>query len=186
MSGQSTGGTDRFLHIDLCTGLGGWRAPFEESDTWRSVGIDIRDDLNADVVGDVRALPFDCSPDLLTASPPCTPFSRYSMPWLDEPNPDMSLVEASLAAVDELNNRQGVQVLRIDTDRTTEWVWPRTNGGFIARNRVGPRDMAVTITLIGAEVKRHIKRANYTYEFVADEDVPIEQPPDVAGGDRDA
>lgn len=91
-----------YLHLDLCCGLGGWSEPFKESDQWRSVGIDIRDDLNADVVADVRSLPFDCQPDLLTMSPPCTSFSRYSMPWLDEPNPDMSLVKACLAAVEEL------------------------------------------------------------------------------------
>jgi hypothetical protein len=36
-------------------------------------------------------------------SPPCTEFSRYHMPWLDEPNPDMSLVRACLDAVDELD-----------------------------------------------------------------------------------
>lgn len=91
------------LHVDLCTGLGGWRAPFEESDAWTSVGIDVRDDLNADVVGDVRSLPFDCETTLLTASPPCTAFSRHSMPWLHEPHPSMELVEACLDAVDELD-----------------------------------------------------------------------------------
>jgi len=91
------------LHIDLCCGLGGWDQPFKDADDWRSVGIDIRDDLNADVVADVQALPLDCSPDLLTMSPPCTEFSRYSMPWLHEPHPDMSLVRACLDAVDELD-----------------------------------------------------------------------------------
>ena len=52
------------LHIDLCTGVGGWKAPFEESDQWRSVGIDIRDDLDADVIADVRQLPINATPDL--------------------------------------------------------------------------------------------------------------------------
>jgi hypothetical protein len=99
--GQCAGGTDR-LHLDLCCGLGGWGAPFREADDWRSAGLDIRADLEADVVGDVRSLPFSVSPTLLTMSPPCTEFSRYSMPWLDEPNPDMSLVEACLDAVQEL------------------------------------------------------------------------------------
>lgn len=95
-------GTDR-LHVDLCTGLGGWKAPFEDAPGWRSVGIDIRDDLNADVVADVRNLPIRANPTVLTMSPPCTEFSRYSMPWLDEPRPDLSLVRACLQAVESLN-----------------------------------------------------------------------------------
>lgn len=90
------------LHVDLCTGLGGWRAPFEDAPGWRSVGLDVRDDLNADVVGDVRALPFDCRPTLLTASPPCVEFSRWHMPWLPDAEPSMDLVRACLEAVDEL------------------------------------------------------------------------------------
>lgn len=101
MSGKFDPGT-RWLHIDLGTGLGGWTAPFQGAPGWRSVGIDIRDDLNADVVGDMRHLPVDCSPTLLTMSPPCTEFTRYALPWLDEPEPDMGLVRACLDAVDEL------------------------------------------------------------------------------------
>ena len=94
---------DRLLHVDLGTGLGGWTAPFQESDGWLSVGIDIRDDLEADVVGDLRHLPVDCSPTLLTMSPPCTEFARWMMPWLPDDEPSMELVEACLRAVDELD-----------------------------------------------------------------------------------
>ena len=101
-SGHCVDGTER-LHVDLGTGLGGWTAPFQDAPGWRSVGIDIRDDLEADVVGDIRHLPLDCSPDLLTMSPPCTDFARWMLPWLDEPNPDLSLVEACMDAVDELD-----------------------------------------------------------------------------------
>jgi hypothetical protein len=95
--------TYRWLHVDLGTGLGGWTEPFQDADGWRSVGIDIRGDLNADVVGDIRRLPIACSPTLLTMSPPCGDFTRYSLPWLHEPEPDMSLVRACLDAVDELS-----------------------------------------------------------------------------------
>ena len=102
MSDKSTDGTER-LHVDLGTGLGGWTAPFRDAPGWRSVGIDIRDDLNADVVGDIRQLPIDCSPTLLTMSPPCTQFTRHSLPWLHEPEPDMTLVRACLDAVDHLD-----------------------------------------------------------------------------------
>lgn len=89
------------LHIDLCCGLGGWQAPFQDHG-WRSVGVDIRDDLEADVIGDVRNLPFKCRPTVLTASPPCTEFSRWDMPWCEEPDPSLDLVRACLRAVDEL------------------------------------------------------------------------------------
>lgn len=90
--------------IDLCCGLGGWKAPFEDHG-WDAVGLDVRGDLNADVVGDVRRLPFDCSPDVMTMSPPCTEFVRWMLPWLDEPNPDLSLVQACLEAVEWLQPR---------------------------------------------------------------------------------
>jgi len=93
-----------YLHIDLCSGLGGWKAPFESSDNWRSVGVDIQPKAGADVVGDVNHLPIDAeTPELVTASPPCTGFARWMLPWLDEPNPDMSLVHACLEAIEELN-----------------------------------------------------------------------------------
>lgn len=97
-------GSER-LHVDLGTGLGGWTAPFQDVPGWQSVGIDIRDDLEADVIGDIRQVPLDCSPELLTMSPPCTEFARWMLPWLHEPNPDLSLVEACLDAVEELDPR---------------------------------------------------------------------------------
>lgn len=121
------------LHVDLCTGLGGWRAPFEESDAWTSVGIDVRDDLNADVVGDVRSLPFDCSPTLLTASPPCTEFTKWYLPWhgggaKQGKEPSMGLVGACLSAVDELSPEW--------------WILENVQGLHVywkpARKRVGP------------------------------------------------
>lgn len=93
----------RLLHIDLFCGLSGWQAPFKESDRWRSVGLDIRDDLEADIVGDVTQLPLDCSPTLVTASPPCRDFTRWMLPWLDEPEPDLSLVRACLDAIEDLD-----------------------------------------------------------------------------------
>jgi len=91
------------LHVDLGCGLGGWQTPFQDSGRWRSVGIDIRRDLEPDVQADLRHLPLDCSPTLLTMSPPCTEFARWMLPWLDEPDPDMTLVEACLEAADELD-----------------------------------------------------------------------------------
>lgn len=97
------------LHIDLCCGLGGWSAPFEDADGWQTVGLDVREDLNADVIGDVRALPFKRSPTLLTMSPPCTEFTKWKLPWFHggacRGPASMELVEACLDAVDELRPR---------------------------------------------------------------------------------
>jgi hypothetical protein len=95
------------LHIDLCCGLGGWQAPFETDPDWRSVGIDIRDDLAADVVADVTRLPIkdDVQPTLLTASPPCQEFSTAWNRWvpLGERDPDLSIWRACERAVDRLD-----------------------------------------------------------------------------------
>jgi hypothetical protein len=95
------------LHVDLCTGLGGWTQPFRDAETWRTVGLDVRADLNADVVADVRHLPFDCDPDLVTASPPCIEFTKWKLPWYGDGacsgDPSMELVEACLAAIEELD-----------------------------------------------------------------------------------
>jgi len=91
-----------YLHVDLCCGLGGWQAPFEASDEWRSVGVDIRRDVQPDVLGDVRQLPISASPDLLTMSPPCNEFSYWDMPWSDDVDPSLDLVKACIEAVDRL------------------------------------------------------------------------------------
>jgi hypothetical protein len=131
------------LHVDLGTGLGGWTAPFRDSLGWRSVGIDIRDDLNADVVGDIQALPLDCSPTLLTMSPPCTQFTRWMLPWLDEPNPDLSLVEACLNAVDELDPDWWI----LENSRGLHQFWreARTHvGPFYLWGEFPPFDVALT------------------------------------------
>lgn len=117
-----------YLHVDLCTGLGGWTKPFEDADAWTSIGVDIRDDLDADVVADIRHLPLECSPDLLTMSPPCTEFARWWMPWLDEPDPSMELVEACLQAVEDLEPTYWV----LENNRGLRHYWERPE-----RKRVG-------------------------------------------------
>ena len=116
------------LHVDLCAGVGGWAEAFRPDPRWRSVGIDIRPLGGADVVADIQALPLDCSPDLLTMSPPCTEFARWMLPWLDEPNPDLSLVEACLDAVNDLAPRYWV----LENSRGLSMYWRD------ARKRVGP------------------------------------------------
>ena len=126
---MSEGVTYRLLHLDLGTGLGGWKAPFEASDSWRSVGVDIRDDLNADVVGDIRRLPFDCSPTVMTMSPPCGDFARWMMPWLPDDEPSMELVEACLQAVEDLEPDYWV----LENSRGLKQYW-----GERETKRVGP------------------------------------------------
>jgi len=93
------------LHVDLCAGRGGWQAATADDPAWTTVGIDIVDMDGVDVLADVRQLPIDAEPDLLTMSPPCTEFARWMLPWLDEPDPDLSLVRACLQAVDDLEPR---------------------------------------------------------------------------------
>jgi len=93
------------LMVDLCAGLGGWQAPFKEDPNWQTVGVDIEPKEGVDIVGDVRDLPLDCSPTLLTASPPCQQYSTAWNRWkpLPERSPDTSVWEGCLQAVDRLD-----------------------------------------------------------------------------------
>jgi hypothetical protein len=116
------------LHVDLGAGNGGWQSATEPSDRWRTVGIDIRRLPGVDVQADLRALPLDCSPDLLTMSPPCTEFARWMLPWCDEPDPDLSLVKACLDAVEELRPRWWV----LENSRGLSMYWRE------ARTNIGP------------------------------------------------
>lgn len=94
------------LHVDLCCGLGGWQAPFEDAANWRTVGLDIRRDVGPDVQADVRRLPLAaCEPTLVTASPECAP---YSSAWnaVKPPAvryPDFELWNACVAAIAHLD-----------------------------------------------------------------------------------
>jgi hypothetical protein len=94
------------MHVDLCCGLGGWQAPFRERPQWRTVGLDVRRDLDPDIQADVRQLPLNADVTLLTASPPCTEFTKWKLPWFGDGacdgNPSMDLVNACISAVDEL------------------------------------------------------------------------------------
>lgn len=116
------------LHVDLCAGGGGWQAATQDDPNWRTVGLDILQMDGVDVLGDVRHLPIDCQPDLLTMSPPCTEFARWMMPWCDEPEPDLSLVEACIQAVEDLNPKWWV----LENSRGLHMYWKP------ARKRVGP------------------------------------------------
>jgi site-specific DNA-cytosine methylase len=92
--------------IDLCAGLGGWQAPFNDNG-WQTVGVDIQRMDGVDVQADVRQLPLDCSPTLVTASPPCEAFSTAWNRWtpLSERDPDTSVWDGCLRAIQQLNPR---------------------------------------------------------------------------------
>jgi len=93
------------LHIDLCCGLGGWQAPFKESERWRSVGLDVRKDVSPDVLGDVRQIPLSGSPTLVTCSPPCPEFSTAPVTPFAERDPDKSIWYACREAIARLDPR---------------------------------------------------------------------------------
>lgn len=91
--------------LDLFAGLGG-ASQAMRSRGWSVTTVEIDPKFRPDVVGDVARLPIRGQFDLVWASPPCTEFSRESMPWCRTGNtPDMSLVLAAKAAIDELRPR---------------------------------------------------------------------------------
>lgn len=96
--------------VDLFCGLGGFSKAF--SDRGHSViGVDIVPP--ADVLADVRALPFNgkLKPDVVLASPPCQEFSKYAMRHIRWQGDDydiekgMDLVKATSAAIKALSPR---------------------------------------------------------------------------------
>jgi site-specific DNA-cytosine methylase len=91
--------------LDLYSGLGGASAVMRERG-WFVVTVELEPSLRPDVVADVRYLPIRGQWDLIWASPPCTEFSRESMPWCRTGSaPDLSLVLAAKAAIAELRPR---------------------------------------------------------------------------------
>jgi hypothetical protein len=73
--------------VDLFAGLGGFSAAFEEADDWQVTTVEIREDMNPDLVADVAELSAedildavgadreDMAALVILASPPCTYFS---------------------------------------------------------------------------------------------------------------
>jgi len=96
--------------VDLFCGLGGFSQAFRDRGH-RVIGVDIVPP--ADVIADVKHLPFNgrLRPDVVLASPPCQDFSRWSMRGLNvkrgipHKDPDMGLLEATIAAVEQLKPR---------------------------------------------------------------------------------
>jgi hypothetical protein len=88
--------------LDLCSGLGGASAAMKKR-AWDVVTTDINPDFKPDIVADIQDWSWTGPrPHLIWASPPCTQFSRESMPWsrTGQP-PDMSLINACKRIINE-------------------------------------------------------------------------------------
>ena len=129
-----------------------------------AVGIDVRDDLQADVVGDIRQLPIDCSPDVLTMSPPCTEFARWTLPWLDEPEPDLSLVESCMDVVEDLEPELWV----LENSRGLHQYWREADqhvGPFSLWGNLPPIEADVDAGKMSISGERPEEHAKIPYEL---------------------
>lgn len=88
------------LMLDLFAGTGGASAAFKAAG-WEVVTVDNDPQHGTGIVADLTAWSWTGQrPELVWASPPCTEFSRTSMPWCrPAPAPSMALVEAALRIV---------------------------------------------------------------------------------------
>ncbi len=97
--------TERPLMIDLFSGTGGASAPFEARG-WEVVRVELDESFPADH-RDVRTFNWTGRrPDFVWASPPCTEFSRESMPWCARGEvPSFAMVAESLRIIAETRPR---------------------------------------------------------------------------------
>jgi len=88
--------------LDLFTGLGGAHKGFLDNG-WLVTSVDIDQTMRPDIVADLSRWSWDGPHvDFIWASPPCTEFSRESMPWCRTGNmPDLTLVNAARRIISE-------------------------------------------------------------------------------------
>ena len=97
--------SDRLLMIDLFSGLGGASQEMRRRG-WEVVRVDLDTAFEAEWHVDVREFTWDGRrPDLVWASPPCTEFTRWSLPWIDAPEPSLDLVRADKDVIDRCSPR---------------------------------------------------------------------------------
>lgn len=90
------------LMLDLFAGLGGASEAMRRRG-WEVVTVDNDPEFGCTITADLSAWSWDGrTPDLVWASPPCTEFSRESMPWCRTGvAPSLALVESALRIVRE-------------------------------------------------------------------------------------
>jgi hypothetical protein len=95
--------------LDLCSGLGGASQAMRERG-WTVITLDNDPRFGCGITADLLTWQWHGpAPDLVWASPPCTEFSRESMPWCRTGNvPDMRLVEAARRLVEAIRPRYWV------------------------------------------------------------------------------
>jgi len=98
----------RPLMLDLCAGLGGASAAFVAAG-WDVVTLDFDSRFGCTITDDLAKWSWSGRQvDFIWASPPCTEFSRESMPWCRTGvAPDMTLVRAVYRVVAECLPRLG-------------------------------------------------------------------------------
>ncbi len=93
--------------LDLFCGIGGASAAMRARG-WRVVSVDLEERFEPTLVADATQFSWIRYPrlDLLWASPPCTEFSRESMPWCKTGiAPSLDLVEHTLRIIRECEPR---------------------------------------------------------------------------------
>lgn len=93
------------LMLDLCSGLGGASAAMCKRQGWKVWRVDNDAKLFPDEVADVCKWTWTGErPVLIWASPPCTEFSRESMPWCKTGHePDLSIWHACERIIETLS-----------------------------------------------------------------------------------
>lgn len=97
------------LMLDLCCGLKG-ASQSMRAVGWTVVTVDIDARFEPDVVADLLTWRYTgLRPDFIWASPPCTEFSRESMPWCRTgKQPDMGIVLSCKRIIEEVRPRYWV------------------------------------------------------------------------------
>jgi site-specific DNA-cytosine methylase len=98
------------LMLDLFSGLGGASRVMREHG-WEVISVDINPEFKPDICTDMTKFCYHGpTPDLVWASPPCTEFSKDSMPrsWSCNkipPHPDITLLLAAKRVIDVVKPR---------------------------------------------------------------------------------
>ena len=102
--------------LDLFCGLGGFSQEFRKKGC-EITTVDIEKDFRPDILADIEVLAekhFFAGQefDIVLASPPCTDFSKASMPWYKNINPNMSLLEATIGILADIKPRYWIKIGR--------------------------------------------------------------------------